>query len=346
MTMQSIAIEPSEQRPLGLVSPTDMSDGELLGHLQTNLFGPLKRRLRDHLPYLMEARERFGQPGRRVPVKGNPTWTEFCEEQLGVGVRNVQKLLAEGKNPKTEGKKKRKQYDAVDIAHLEKVARAAQQVAEADPDNAEYEPIREAIADRPVLTSPGEAPPKPDGAAKSLQAKIDEQQGRIEELEQSLVEYDLDISVLRRRLEGNTKEIPEQLRDENITTNLAAEPDRDKASLLLADYLRTVMERVLPAHITLETLQNPELLFAGRDHRIVIGDWLRKKDWRKKDAPILLAKCTAIGECEKRRRVREWVSGVWGKEHVVYGGDESHYRVITEQAAKELAPEAFEKGEK
>src|ERR1700728_3230377 len=104
MTMQSIAIEPSEQRPLGLVSPTDMSDGELLGHLQTNLFGPLKRRLRDHLPYLMEARERFGQPGRRWPVKANPPWTDSGEDQFGEGVRNDRRFWAGGKNPKTEGK--------------------------------------------------------------------------------------------------------------------------------------------------------------------------------------------------------------------------------------------------
>jgi len=147
---------------------------------------------------------------------------------------------------------------------------------------------------------------------------------------------------LKQRLR-NLESVPENLRDENITASLSAEPDRSQAAEKMADYLRTVMERVLPPHITLDTLQNPNLLFAGRDHRICIGDWLQKQDWRKEDAPVTLAKCTGIGECEKRRRVREWENGAWGKEHVVFAGDEQDYRVITEAAAQALAPEAFPK---
>jgi len=147
---------------------------------------------------------------------------------------------------------------------------------------------------------------------------------------------------LKQRLR-NLQAVPENLRDETITSTLAAEPDRGEASAMLADHLRTVTERVLPAHITLDTLQNPNLLFAGRDHRICIGDFLRKQDWRGgEDAPIQLAKCTGIGECEKRRRVREWVEGKWGKEHVVYHDQECSYTVITEAKARELAPSAFE----
>jgi hypothetical protein len=53
------------------------------------------RRLREIVPYLREARERFAQPGRRVPVVGNPTWTEWVEQNLGVTVRRVQQLLKE-----------------------------------------------------------------------------------------------------------------------------------------------------------------------------------------------------------------------------------------------------------
>ena len=356
MATQSVTIEPSEQRPLGALPPTEMTDAQLLSHLQTHLFGPIKKKLRDHLPYLMEARERFAQPGRRVPVKGNPTWTEFCEEQLGVGVRNVQKLLAEGKKPRTEAQKKRKQYDAVDIAHFEKVARAAQQVAEADPNNAEYEPIREAIADKPVLSSPGEAPTKPEPAAKSLQAKLDEQEiqlnhrtAEITELEEQFARIKEENEIAKHHIADNFEkrlsmltEIPEHLRDENITANLAAEPDRGKDSGMLENYLTTVVNRILPPHIELDTLGFTHMRFAGRDHRIMIGDWLRKQKRCVEDTPITLAKCTGIGECEKRRRVREWDSGVWGKEHVVYNGDESDYTVITEQAARELAPSAFE----
>jgi hypothetical protein len=345
MAMQSIAIEPSEQRPLGLVSPTDMSDGELLDHLQTNLFGPLKRRLRDHLPYLMEARERFAQPGRRVPVKGNPTWTEFCEQELGVGVRNVQKLLADGKKPRTETKKKRKQYDAVDIAHLEKVARAAQQVAEADPDNAEYEPIREAIADKPVLTSPGEAPTKPDPVVpQEFEEAIREQEAANQEMEERIAlmtaEHKQIVGNLQRRLKA-LMDVPEHLRDENITAALASEPDCGIASALLTAYLHSIVDRILPPSMPLRKV-SAEVEIVGRDKRIMIGDFVEKRNREQKDTHAsILCKCTAIGECESRRRVREWVDGKWDKEHVVYGNEERHYRVITEAAARLLEPGAF-----
>jgi hypothetical protein len=43
----------------------------------------------------------------------------------------------------------RDKYTAVDIAHLERVAYAAQKLADANPDNPEYEPIRRAIKEKP-----------------------------------------------------------------------------------------------------------------------------------------------------------------------------------------------------
>jgi DNA (cytosine-5)-methyltransferase 1 len=57
------------------------------------------RRLKEIVPYLRESRERFAQPGRRVPVAGNPTWTEWVEQNLGVTVRRVQQLLCEADRP-------------------------------------------------------------------------------------------------------------------------------------------------------------------------------------------------------------------------------------------------------
>jgi len=55
--------------------------------------------LREIIPYLREARDRFAQPGRRVPVPGNPTWTEWVQTNLHVTVRRVQQLLSEGARP-------------------------------------------------------------------------------------------------------------------------------------------------------------------------------------------------------------------------------------------------------
>jgi DNA (cytosine-5)-methyltransferase 1 len=57
------------------------------------------RKLKEIIPYLREARDRFAQPGRRVPIPGNPTWTEWVEQNLGVTVRTVQRLLREGSEP-------------------------------------------------------------------------------------------------------------------------------------------------------------------------------------------------------------------------------------------------------
>jgi DNA (cytosine-5)-methyltransferase 1 len=57
------------------------------------------RKLKEIIPYLREARERFAKPGRRVPVAGSPTWTEWVEQSLGVSVRRVQQLLREAMEP-------------------------------------------------------------------------------------------------------------------------------------------------------------------------------------------------------------------------------------------------------
>jgi hypothetical protein len=58
------------------------------------------RDLREAIPYLREARNRFAQPGRRVPVPGNPTWTEWVQANLHVTVRRVQQLLSAGAEPR------------------------------------------------------------------------------------------------------------------------------------------------------------------------------------------------------------------------------------------------------
>ena len=56
--------------------------------------------LREIIPYLREARDRWAQPGRRVPIPGNSTWTEWVETNLHRTVRRVQQLLSEGPEPR------------------------------------------------------------------------------------------------------------------------------------------------------------------------------------------------------------------------------------------------------
>jgi hypothetical protein len=63
------------------------------------------RRLRELIPYLREARRRWAQPGRRVPVPGRPCWTEWITQNLRVTPRRVQQLLNEPSEISSQGQK-------------------------------------------------------------------------------------------------------------------------------------------------------------------------------------------------------------------------------------------------
>lgn len=63
------------------------------------------RRLRDLIPYLREARRRWAQPGRRVPVPGRPSWSEWITQGLHVTPRRVQQLLSEPSEISSRGQK-------------------------------------------------------------------------------------------------------------------------------------------------------------------------------------------------------------------------------------------------
>jgi hypothetical protein len=70
-----------------------LKDDELLARLKIEL-GGVRDTLQQNLPYLQEARSRFAKPGRRLPVAGHPTWTQWVKANLGVDVRTVQRWLA------------------------------------------------------------------------------------------------------------------------------------------------------------------------------------------------------------------------------------------------------------
>jgi DNA (cytosine-5)-methyltransferase 1 len=53
------------------------------------------KKLRELIPFLREARRRWAQPGRQVPVPGRPCWTEWIKQNLHVTPRRVQQLLRE-----------------------------------------------------------------------------------------------------------------------------------------------------------------------------------------------------------------------------------------------------------
>ena len=54
--------------------------------------------VREFRPIIEVCRDELSQPGRRVPIEGKPTWTEFIHETLGFTARRMQQLLSDG-NP-------------------------------------------------------------------------------------------------------------------------------------------------------------------------------------------------------------------------------------------------------
>jgi len=71
------------------------------------------------------------------------------------------------------------------------------------------------------------------------------------------------------------------------------------------------------------------------------NDFLEKRNTLP--VPPTLCKCSTEVSDAGRRKVTEWIKGQWAKSHVIYGSDESDYRVIAEERARLLAPEAFDK---
>ena len=117
---------------------------------------------------------------------------------------------------------------------------------------------------------------------------------------------------------------------------LANEPDRNVASKLLTEHIQDYACQFTNDRITIKELK-VSVEFAGRDHRIMPGDWLE----RRQGVPSTICKCVGIAEFMQRRRVQEWIEGKWAKEHVIFSQHEDDYRVITEESARRIAPEAF-----
>ena len=86
---------PQKRTPDFQTKPADdfvrtLSDAELLDKCVQGF-----KKLRELIPYLREARRRWAQQGRQVPVPGRPSWTEWITQNLHVTPRRVQQLLSE-----------------------------------------------------------------------------------------------------------------------------------------------------------------------------------------------------------------------------------------------------------
>jgi len=97
-----------------------MTDCELVVFIESKLV-PVGETLKKNIAYLREARNRFAQPGRRVPIAGRPTFTQWIKENLGISDRHVRRLLAPAPNPLQHLKKKQRRDEllssAIEMAH-------------------------------------------------------------------------------------------------------------------------------------------------------------------------------------------------------------------------------------
>jgi hypothetical protein len=74
-----------------------MPDEELLTHLKTQL-GGLQCKIEENRPYLLEAHARFSQLGRRTPIRGFPSWSEWVRIELHVHIRTAQRCISKPNN--------------------------------------------------------------------------------------------------------------------------------------------------------------------------------------------------------------------------------------------------------
>jgi hypothetical protein len=119
--------------PLGKQAhAASMTDQELVEHVQKTL-RPVGQTLLTNLAYIREARNRFAQPGRRVPVAGQPTFTQWIKENLGISDRHVRRLLAAPDDPTQKLKKQERRDAMLDMATM--MAHAVLGLHEADPDD-------------------------------------------------------------------------------------------------------------------------------------------------------------------------------------------------------------------
>ena len=108
-----------------------LTDQQLVEHVQSKL-RPVGQTLMNNLAYIREARNRFSQPGRRVPIAGRPTFTQWIRENLGISDRHVRRLL-QAADPTQKLRKQQRRDETYDLAVT--MAHAVLGLLEADPDD-------------------------------------------------------------------------------------------------------------------------------------------------------------------------------------------------------------------
>lgn len=145
---------------------------DLVQMLQT-LGGTFKNAIqlvREFLPLLEACRDELSQPGRRVPLDGRPTWTEFVTTTFGFSVRRMQQLLSDGNQsprssqPATRRDKRRSGSDSAD-ERTEQIAPLALKLARRVVELGLAAQLPEADAILDILDATRKSPPFTDRAS-------------------------------------------------------------------------------------------------------------------------------------------------------------------------------------
>jgi hypothetical protein len=345
----------------------------------------IKRLVQAYRPYVENFMARTAHQGEQKMLKnrkGEPaSREEVVREQLGVGVRRVNQLLAatgpeQAKTTKThstelqvevvqavigQGYKEKEARSMVKAAvgnDFESLFKSALSPGPGNPPpppdspipppphspapSTPPDPAPAIVADPPVSSDQGgEETSTPKMEVLPQLAELEQVKQERAELQKQLALAEAENASLLQRVEALSV-VPESVKDNQITATLAAEPDTSQAGERLKMYFNSVGQRVLPPNMELGVL-SASVRIVGRSTRIMSGDYLEQN---KAPQPPTLCKCSVEVSEAGRQKVSEWGAGGWGKPHVIYSSDEADYTVITREAAQELAPEAFEPPEK
>lgn len=161
----------------------NLSDKQLCDLLERT-FAPAKRAVAYNLPYLAEARSRFMQRGRRVPIPGQPSWSEWISNNLGISDRHVRRLLAKyrieiGQQPVAEPSKpkSRRTKKILPATFAKKGAKLAKLVMTGDLEAAKQLAATMLAEEKNVKAVPAATTPAPAfqcGGCKDLHSGIAE----------------------------------------------------------------------------------------------------------------------------------------------------------------------------
>lgn len=133
--------------------------------------------VREFRPLIEVLREEFSQPGRRLPLEGRPSWTEFVRTTFGFTPRRIQQLLAD-RSPSTavprsnHPKKNRAAVKSRDDKKIDRVVTLGLQLAKKVLDYGFADKFPEAVEILSLVKLPAKPRPSKPGTQLSRRDRL------------------------------------------------------------------------------------------------------------------------------------------------------------------------------